>query len=96
MESEKDLKNEKCVVSICFGSSCHLKGSYSIAERLKEFIEKNKLENSFELKGSLCLGMCVNGVNILIDDKLLSNINCENIEVVYEYLRNKFINEGDN
>ena len=60
----------KC--TICIGSSCHLKGSRQIVEELQYLVNENNLEDKVELGGTFCMGNCVNGVNVTVDDKLFS------------------------
>lgn len=59
-------------ITVCIGSSCHLKGSKVVIERLQELIEKNDLKDKVELKGSFCMGNCQNGVCATIDEKTVS------------------------
>ena len=56
-------------VTICIGSSCHLKGSRQVVERLQELVDANGLKERVELAGTFCLGRCQTGVNVVIDDK---------------------------
>ncbi|MCX7884755.1 MAG: NAD(P)H-dependent oxidoreductase subunit E [Caloramator sp.] len=65
-------------VYICVGSSCHLKGSYQIMKIFQEIIKEKNLENKVELKASFCLGDCINGVSIKVEDKIFGNITPEN------------------
>ena len=60
----------KC--TICIGSSCHLKGSRQIVEELQYLVKEHHLEDKVELGGTFCMGNCVNGVNVTLDDKLYS------------------------
>ncbi len=58
---------------VCVGSSCHLKGSRQVVERLRELIEKNKLEDSIEFSGIFCLNHCEEeGISVKLDDKYFS------------------------
>lgn len=59
-------------ITICIGSSCHLKGSRPIIEELQRLVEKNNLKDKIELCGAFCMGNCVNGVSVKIDDELFS------------------------
>lgn len=70
-------------VKVCVGSSCHLKGSYEVIQKLKELIESNKIEDKVELKASFCLGNCSNGVSMEINGELISNANPESIEQIF-------------
>ena len=59
-------------ITICIGSSCHLKGSRQIVEQLQYLVAENNLKDKVELSGTFCMGNCVNGVNVTVDDKLNS------------------------
>lgn len=57
-------------VSICIGSSCHLKGSREIIQKLQALIKERHLEDKVELSGSFCTGNCTKGVCVTIDKEL--------------------------
>ena len=59
-------------ITICIGSSCHLKGSREIIGILERLVKENGLENKVEMKGSFCMGQCVKGVCVKLDDVLYS------------------------
>ena len=72
------------VIGVCVGSSCHLKGSYDVIEKLKETIKKYNVEDKVELQASFCLGRCAEGVTVKVDDdRFLSNVNKDNIEEIF-------------
>ncbi|MCF2651756.1 (2Fe-2S) ferredoxin domain-containing protein [Anaeromassilibacillus senegalensis] len=54
-------------VVICIGSSCHLKGSRQVVEKLQTLVREHGLEDKVELGGTFCMGDCVNGVNVTVD-----------------------------
>ena len=54
-------------VIICIGSSCHLKGSRQVVEKLQALVKENHLEDKVELGGTFCMDDCVNGVNVTVD-----------------------------
>ncbi|MGN0242598.1 MAG: (2Fe-2S) ferredoxin domain-containing protein [Lachnospiraceae bacterium] len=60
------------VITICIGSSCHLKGSRTVVEKLTELIKKEGVSDKVELNGSFCMGQCVQGVCVKIDEELFS------------------------
>ncbi len=59
-------------VTVCIGSSCHLKGSRQVVETLRRLIEENHLENKVEISGTFCLGQCQKGVCVTIGDTVYS------------------------
>ena len=71
-------------VSVCAGSSCHLKGSYNIINLLKEAVEKNQLDEKVEVKAAFCLGKCQNGVSMKVDDEIVTGVNTENFSEIFE------------
>ena len=55
-------------ITICIGSSCHLKGSRDVISILQRLVSLHHLEDKIELKGSFCMGECMNnGVCVCID-----------------------------
>ena len=59
-------------ITVCIGSSCHIKGSRQVVEQLQYLIEKNKLGDTVELGGTFCMGKCQQGVCVTVDDKFYS------------------------
>lgn len=59
-------------VTICIGSSCHLKGSRQVVERLQSLVSENGLSDKVELGGTFCMGKCQQGVCVTIDDEFYS------------------------
>ncbi|MEN6340332.1 MAG: (2Fe-2S) ferredoxin domain-containing protein [Clostridiaceae bacterium] len=59
-------------ISICVGSSCHLKGSREVVERLERLIGQYGLNGRVELTGTFCMGRCQNGVSVMVEDMAYS------------------------
>ena len=59
-------------VTVCIGSSCHLKGSRQVVEQLQYLIAENKLQDKVELGGTFCMGKCQQGVCVMADDQFFS------------------------
>lgn len=57
------------VISVCVGSSCHLRGSYQIIEELKGLIKSHQVEDEIELKASFCMDNCNCGTSIRVGDE---------------------------
>ena len=53
-------------VTICIGSSCHLKGSRQIVEELQRLVAAYALKDRVELAGQFCMGNCQNGVCVTV------------------------------
>lgn len=59
-------------VTICIGSSCHIKGSRFVVERIQELVEENNLGDKVDIGGAFCMGKCVDGVCVTVDGELHS------------------------
>ena len=59
-------------ITVCIGSSCHIKGSRKVVEQLQSLIESNSLASKVDLGGTFCLGKCQQGVCVTIDDEFYS------------------------
>ena len=59
-------------VTICIGSSCHLKGSRQVVETLQRLVSENNLEGKVELAGTFCIGNCQQGVCVTVDNEFFS------------------------
>ena len=70
-------------ITICIGSSCHLKGSRTIIQKLEELITERQLNDQIELNGSFCMGECSNGVCVKINDELFS-VSPETVNIFFE------------
>ena len=55
-------------ITVCIGSSCHIKGSRQVVEQLQYFINENNLGDKVELGGTFCMSKCQQGVCVTVDD----------------------------
>ena len=59
-------------VTVCIGSSCHIKGSRQVVEQLQYLISENGLSEKIELGGTFCMGKCQQGVCVSVNDDFYS------------------------
>ena len=43
-------------ITICIGSSCHMKGARTVVSSLEKLITEQDLKEQIHLKGSFCMG----------------------------------------
>lgn len=70
-------------VTICIGSSCHIKGSRFVVEKLQQLVKENNLGDLVELSGTFCMGHCQEGVCVMIGDTIHS-VSPETAAVFFE------------
>ena len=67
------------IVTVCIGSSCHLKGSREVVTELQRLIGENNLNDKVELKATFCMNKCEQGVCVTVDGALFS-VSPETVE----------------
>ena len=65
-------------ITVCIGSSCHIKGSRQVVEQLQYLISENGLGDKVELGGTFCMGKCQQGVCVSVNDEFHS-VTPENV-----------------
>lgn len=77
------------VISVCVGSSCHLKGAPEIAKMIEDNVNKNNLQDEVAVIGSFCSGRCNRvGVTVTVGDDVYTGITRENF---IEFWQNKVL-----
>jgi len=59
-------------ITVCIGSSCHIKGSRQVVGALQKLIAENNLGDKVDLGGTFCMGNCQKGVCVSVDDAFFS------------------------
>jgi len=72
-------------VTVCVGSSCHLKGAREVIARFNELLLRHGLGDKVALKGCFCMERCGEGVNWQIDDEPITSASRE--EAVRTFLQ---------
>lgn len=71
-------------VTVCVGSSCHVKGARDMIERFNDLLTQHNLKEIVELQGSFCMERCGEGVNWQIDDVFYSSASVEEAVKTFE------------
>ena len=72
------------VITVCVGSSCHVRGSHEIIQRYLQLIDEHHLKDRVTLKGSFCMDRCKEGVNMEIDGEPLSAQTLAEAEKIFQ------------
>ena len=70
-------------VTVCIGSSCHIKGSLQVVEQLQQLIADNGLKEKVDLGGTFWMGKCQQGVCVTVDGEFHS-VSPETTEEFFE------------
>ncbi len=78
-------------VTVCAGSSCHVRGSRRLIARFAELIRQENLQDRVSLVGCFCMDRCGEHVNWKFNDEELSSRSVEEAEAT---LRAKLAQAG--
>lgn len=67
-------------VTVCVGSSCHVRGSRAVLKRFAEIIGAENLGDEVALVGSFCMERCDEGMNWKFNDEEVTSANIEEAE----------------
>jgi NADH:ubiquinone oxidoreductase subunit E len=70
-------------ITICIGSSCHLKGSRQVIEQLQSLVTQYSVQDDVDLCGAFCMGNCTRGVSTMLDGELYS-LHPEDVKAFFE------------
>jgi NADH:ubiquinone oxidoreductase subunit E len=68
---------EMKTITVCVGSSCHIKGAREVITHFNELVREHGLEKKVELKGSFCMERCGEGINWQIDEEQMTSQDVE-------------------
>ena len=71
-------------VSVCIGSACHIKGARQVVEQLQDLILDAGIGDRVELRGTMCVGRCSEGVCVTVDD-CFHSVSPENAENFFKH-----------
>jgi NADH:ubiquinone oxidoreductase subunit E len=77
------MEETEMKVTVCIGSSCHIKGSRQVVEYLQNRISENGLEDKVKLSGTFCMGKCQQGVCVTVDEEFYS-VTPDTVEEFFE------------
>ena len=87
----------KYIIRICQSPTCHLMGSKSLLDYLKQIlgIEENQTtpDKLFTLETSSCLGVCSEAPAMMINDKVYGNLTSEKVNDILKALRSNHEND---
>lgn len=69
-------------ITVCIGSSCHIKGSRQVVTQLQKLIAENDLGEKVDLGGTFCMGSCQKGVCVTVDGAFHS-VTPETVEAFF-------------
>ena len=78
-------------ITVCIGSSCHVKGSRQVVRTLQQLIAENKLEDKVQLGGTFCLSNCQKGVCVAIETLTSEEFFSVTPETAEEFFRNNVL-----
>jgi len=76
-------EEQRMTVTVCVGSSCHIKGARSLITQFNALLKEYNLQDRVELKGSFCMERCGEGVNWQIDAEPFTSSNVDDAVQIF-------------
>ncbi|HOZ71752.1 MAG TPA: (2Fe-2S) ferredoxin domain-containing protein [Spirochaetales bacterium] len=73
------------VIAICMGSSCYARGNARNAELIKAWLAREGRDARIEFNGTLCEGLCKEGPNLRIGDRVYRGVDPVAVEDILEH-----------
>jgi NADH:ubiquinone oxidoreductase subunit E len=71
-------------VSVCIGSSCHLKGSYNVISELQKLVEEYELGKRVDISAVFCLGHCSSAISVKVNDEEVIGVSNDGVREFFE------------
>ncbi|MDX9899659.1 MAG: (2Fe-2S) ferredoxin domain-containing protein [Spirochaetia bacterium] len=79
------MSSASSTISICMGSSCYARGNARNVEIIRRWLAREGLEARIEFSGTLCEGLCRDGPNLRIGEKLYKGVDPAAIEDILQH-----------
>ena len=70
-------------ITVCIGSSCHIKGSRQVVEQLQDLSRRHGVADKVDMGGTFCMGKCQQGVCVTVDNEFYS-VSPDTVEEFFE------------
>ena len=78
-------------IQVCIGSACHLKGSYSVINKLQSVVKEKQLDSRILIKAAFCLGECTKAVSVKVNHKSVQSLDEDGVE---SFINDLLVEEG--
>ncbi len=79
------MNEQPTVIAICMGSSCYARGNARNAAVIQRWLALKGREARVEFTGTLCEGLCREGPNLRIGDRIYRGVDPAAIEDILEH-----------
>ena len=79
-----DQGGSRIPVSVCVGTSCHLRGSQKLLGELLRHVEDHDLGEAVELRATFCMEACDRGPTVRVDGHVLHRATLEDVTAMLE------------
>ena len=70
-------------LTICVGTSCHLKGSHHVIDRIEQLLQEHDMEKQVNITAAFCMGRCKGNIGAVIDGRDILDLTEESVETVF-------------
>lgn len=71
-------------IKICMGSSCFARENRENLQLIEEYLRTKGIAESVQLEGSLCIGLCSKGPNLMINGTMYHEVRPETLSAILD------------
>ena len=71
-------------ILICMGSSCFARENRENLQVIEEYLRNKGLSDCVHIEGSLCIGECSRGPNLIVGDTRYHEVHSEDIPAILD------------
>ncbi len=71
-------------ILICMGSSCFARENRENLGIIEDYLRRNHLADQVRIEGSLCMGKCSSGPNLVVNGNHYTAVNAETITSILD------------
>ena len=72
-----NAETSKLDVCVCVGTSCHVRGSQVLMEKIVGYVKQQGLEQDVQVKGTFCFEACDKGPTVRVGDTVINKCSLE-------------------
>lgn len=92
-------KKGKCIIKVCDGTACHIRGSINVLDEIKRALKINEGETTpdglFSIEIVNCVGSCAMAPVVICDDEYFGNVQIGKGTGIVDHAKAKFSETGE-
>jgi NADH-quinone oxidoreductase subunit G len=72
--------SDKLQVCVCVGTSCYVRGSQKLLERIMQHVKEERLDNTVDVRATFCFEACDKGPTVRIGETVIHKCTFDDVK----------------